>query len=123
MTVKAYLYGMGLSVVLCFAAWIVVLENVDPTNTDLFGLAVFYLTLFFALSSSFSLLGFYLRRRIFEDRVEFRQAEVAFRQGTLLALMFVGMLMLQGQRQLNLYTAFSCVLIVVAVEFYFLMRR
>lgn len=123
MTVKTYLWGMGASVLLCFAAWVLVLENVDPTGTDMLGFSIFYLTLFFALGSFFSLVGFYLRRKIFEDKIEFRQVEIGFRQGIFLAITFVGLLILQGQRQLNLYSAFFFVLVVIAAEFYFIIKR
>jgi hypothetical protein len=123
MTVKTYLWGMGASVLLCFAAWLLVLQNVDPTDTNLAGFIIFYLTLFFALASLFSLGGFYLRRKIFEDKVEFRQVEIAFRQGIFLALTFAGLLILQGQRQLNLYSAFFFVVVVVGAEFYSIIRR
>lgn len=123
MTVKTYLWSMGGSVLLCLVAWLIVLGNVDPTDAGLFGFAVFFLTLFFTLASLFTLGGFYLRRRIFEDKVEFRQAEVAFRQGTLLAITFIGLLILQGLRQLNLYSAFFFVLAIVGAEFFWLVRR
>lgn len=123
MTVKTYLWGMTASTLVSFAAWAVVLENVDPSTARTPGFALFYLTLFFALTCLFSLAGFFLRRKIFEDRIEFRQAEAAFRQGALLALTFVGLLVLQGERQLNLYAAFFFVLLVVGVECYFLLKR
>lgn len=123
MTIKTYLWGMGLCTLLCAGAWISVLGNVDPTDTDMVGFGVFYLTIFFALASFFSLMGFLLRRRIFEDKIEFRQVEIAFRQGVLLALIFVGLLFLQGQGMLNLYSAFTFVLVAVVVEFYFTVKK
>lgn len=114
---------MTASTVLCFVAWVLVLGNVDPASTNLLGFLIFYFTLFFALSSFFSLLGFYLRKKIFENKIEFRQVEIAFRQGMFLAVIFVGLLILQGDRKLNIYSAFLFVLLVVAAEFYFIMER
>lgn len=123
MTVKTYLWGISASTVLCFAAWIAVLQNIDPTQTELLGFAAFYFTLLLALASLFSLAGFYLRRRIFESKIEFRQAEVSFRQGMFLSVIFVGLMILQGARRLDLYSAFLFVFVVVAAEFYFLLRK
>lgn len=123
MTIKTYLWGMLLSTLISFAAWYLVLENVDPSSAHLPGFLLFYFTLFFALTSLFSLLGFYLRRRIFEDRIEFRQAEIAFRQGMFLAVTFVGLLILQGERRLDIYSAFIFVIFVVFMEFYFLVKK
>jgi len=123
MTIKTYLWGMGASTLLCFAAWILVLQNIDQTSTNLLGFLIFYFTLFFALSSFFSLAGFYFRRKIFEDKIEFQQVEIAFRQGMFLAVTFVGLLILQGERRLNIYSAFLFVLVVVAAEFYFIIKK
>jgi len=123
MTIKTYLWGMLLSTLISFTAWYLVLENVDPSSAHLPGFLLFYFTLFFALTSLFSLAGFYLRRRIFEDRIEFRQAEIAFRQGMFLAVTFVGLLILQGERRLDIYSSFIFVIFVVFMEFYFLVKK
>ncbi|MFA6896827.1 MAG: hypothetical protein WCQ96_00865 [Patescibacteria group bacterium] len=123
MTIKTYLWEMLASTVVSFAAWFLVLQNISPDSAHLGGFLLFYFTLFFALTSLFSLLGFYLRRRIFEDKIEFKQVEIAFRQGMFLAITFVGLLILQGERRLDLYSAFFFVLFVVAAEFYFLIKR
>lgn len=114
---------MGASTAVSFIAWASVLQNVDPGSADLFGFLLFYFTLFFALTSFFSLAGFYFRRKIFENKVEFRQAEIAFRQGMFLAVTFVGLLILQGERRLDIYSAFLFVLFVVVMEFYFLIKK
>lgn len=114
---------MLLSTLISFAAWSLVLQNVDPTSAHLWGFLLFYFTLFFALTSLFSLLGFYLRRRIFEDRTEFKQVEIAFRQAMFLAVTFVGLLILQGARRLDIYSAFLFVVFVVVMEFYFLIKK
>lgn len=123
MTIKTYLLGMGASTILCFTSWILVVQNIDPTSAQLGGFLIFYFTLFFALTSLFSLLGFYVRRKIFENQIEFRQVETAFRQGMFLSVTFVGLLILQGERRLNIYSAFIFVAFVVVMEFYFLVKK
>mgnify|MGYP007017319782 CR=1 FL=1 len=123
MTLTTYLWGMFMSTVVSFAAWILVLENIDPDSANLGGFLLFYFTLFFALTSLFSLLGFYLRKRIFENRTEFKQVEISFRQGMFLAVAFVGLLIMQGERRLDIYSAFFFVFFVVVMEFYFLVKR
>ncbi|MDD3190828.1 MAG: hypothetical protein PHI66_04035 [Candidatus Pacebacteria bacterium] len=123
MTIKTYLLGMGLSTIVSFAAWVLVLQNVDPNSAGLLGFLLFYFTLFFALTSFFSLVGFYFRRKIFENSIEFKQVEIAFRQGMFFAVTFVGLLILQGERVLDVYSAFLFVLFVVVMEFYFLVKK
>jgi len=123
MTIKTYIIGMLVSTIVSFAAWFLVLQNVDPNSAGLPGFLLFYFTLFFALTSFFSLVGFYLRRKIFENSIEFKQVEVAFRQGMFFAVTFVGLLILQGERMLDIYSAFLFVLFVVVMEFYFLVKK
>jgi len=123
MTIKACIIEMLISSVISLAAWAMVLENVDPTTSGLTGFLLFYFTLFFALTSLFSLAEFLLRRKVFENKTEFKQAEIAFRHGFLLAMTFVGILILQGERQLNLYSAFLFVFFVLAIEFRFAMKK
>lgn len=116
MTIRNYLIGMSVSTVLCFGAWILVTINTDPSSASVFGFLMFYLTLFLALSSFFSLAGFYFRRKVFEHITEFKQIESAFRQGLFLSVITVGMLILQGERALNLYSAFVFVVLVIVAE-------
>ncbi|MFA7170024.1 MAG: hypothetical protein WC178_04170 [Candidatus Paceibacterota bacterium] len=123
MTIKTYVIGMLVSTVVSFVAWILVLQNVNPNSAGLMGFLLFYFTLFFALTCFFSLAGFYFRRKIFENKIEFRQVEVAFRQGMFLAVTFVGLLILQGERILDIYSAFLFVLFIVVAEFYFLVKK
>jgi hypothetical protein len=123
MTLATYLWGMVLSTLVSFAAWLLVLENINPESANLGGFLLFYFTLFFALTSLFSLLGFYLRKRIFENKTEFRQVEISFRQGMFFAVTVVGLLILQGERRLDVYSAFFFVFLVVAAEFYFLVKK
>lgn len=116
MTIRNYLIGMSISTVLCFGAWILVTVNTDPSSAGFFGFLMFYLTLFLALASFFSLAGFYFRRKVFEYITEFKQIESAFRQGVFLSVIAVGMLLLQGERVLNLYSAFAFVVLVIVAE-------
>lgn len=116
MTIRDYLIGMTASTVLCFVAWGVVVCNTDPGSSGFFVFLMFYLTLFLALASFFSLAGFYFRRKIFENIKEFRQIETAFRQGVFLAVIATGILLLQSQRLLNIYSAFMFVVLMVILE-------
>lgn len=123
MTLKTYLLGMVLSTVLCFASWILIVVYVDPTNIDLIGAALFYLSLFFSLIGLFSLSGFYIRKRIFKNEAEFIQTGIAFRQGILLALIFMGNLALQNLRMLTWPNAILLILGIGLMEAYFMSKK
>jgi len=123
MTLVAYLWGMIASTVLCFISWMLIVIYVDVKTTSLMGFALFYLSLFFFLASFFTLSGFYLRRKIAKDKIEFAQTGEAFRQGIFFALIFVGMLILQSFRMLTLWNAGLFVLGIGLLEFYFGSRK
>lgn len=118
MTIKNYLRYITLSTLLCGAAWVAVLTQMSPLTSGGLGLALFILTLFLFLVSLFSLMGFGLRRKVFESGVEFRQVEVAFHQAVVLAALFVVLLLVKSQGWLNLYSAFLLVAVAVALEFF-----
>jgi len=122
MTLSAYLWGMMVSTVLCFVSWALIIFCVDPT-TNLIGIVLFYLSLFFFLASFFTLIGFYLRRKISKDKIEFAQTSEAFRQGVLFSLVFVGMLILQSFRILTLWNAGLFIIGIGLLEFYFASRK
>ncbi len=123
MTLSTYLWGMMTSTILCFVSWALIIIYVDPTATSLMGIALFHLSLFFFLASFFTLAGFYLRRKISKDKIEFAQTGEAFRQGVFFALIFVGMLILQSFRMLTLWNAGLFVLGIGLLEFYFVSRK
>jgi len=123
MTLSAYLWGMAASTILCFVSWILIIVYVDPTATNLVGIALFYLSLFFFLASFFALAGFYLRRKISKNKIEFAQTSEAFRQGVFFSLIFVGMLILQSFGMFTLWNAGLFILGIGLLEFYFVSRK
>ena len=122
MTLSAYLWGMLASTILCFVSWALIVIYADPT-ASLMGIVLFYLSLFFFLASFFSLGGFYLRRKISKNKIEFTQTGEAFRQGVFFALIFVGMLILQSFGILTLWNAGLFILGIGLLEFYFVSRK
>ena len=122
MTLAAYLWGMVASTILCFVSWVLIVVYIDPT-TNLVGIALFYLSLFFFLASFFTLGGFYLRRKMSKNNIEFAQAGDSFRQGVFFALIFVGMLVLQSFGMLTLWNAGLFIIGIGLLEFYFVSRK
>jgi len=100
-----------------------IVMNVDPNNAGFLGFALFYLSLFFALTGLFSFLGFWARRRIVLNKAEFSQVGVSFREGVLLSFMFVGMIYMQSVGILNVYNAALFIFGISLLEFYFMSRN
>jgi len=110
---------MGTSAVLCFAAWIMIVNNVDPGEADWRGFSLFYLSLFFASVSLFTLLGFFVRSKISSKRLAFSQIGISFRQGIFFSAALVGALILQSFRMLDWRNGSLLLIGIFILEFYF----
>ena len=114
---------MGSSAVLCFAAWIMIVNNIDPGEADWRGLSLFYLSLFFALVSFFTLLIFFVRSKTFSERPAFSQIGISFRQGIFFSAALVGALLLQSFRMLDWRNGLLLLIGILILEFYFANRE
>ena len=120
MTLKNCLIGLVVSAVLWFTAWVLILSNVDPATTDWQGFLLFYLSLFFAFVSLLTLVGFFVRSKLFPNKPIFTQVGISFRQSVLFSIIAVGTLLFQGLKMLNWQNALLLVVSVIILEFYFL---
>ncbi|MFA6533609.1 MAG: hypothetical protein WCT37_00385 [Patescibacteria group bacterium] len=120
MTLKKYLFFMAIIAVFCWAAWVVVLFSINPEVAGFLGLFFFYLTLFFALTTSFAVLGLALRRLLVRQDLAVRQVAVALRQGLLFSLLLVGSLILVSLSLLTWWLGLILVAFLSLLEFLFL---
>lgn len=124
MTLRTYIWGMTASVILCSISWALIVTYVNPNKTNLIGISLFYLSLFFCLTGLFALVGFYARKKIFtKNEAEFSKIEITFRQGFFLSLIFVGILFLQSLRILYWWSALIFVAMIIFLELYFLEKN
>ena len=123
MTLRNCLIGMSAGAVLCSAAWIMIVNNVDPGAADWRGFSLFYLSLFFASVSFFTLLVFLARSRISSKRPAFSQIGISFRQGIFFSAALVGALVLQSFRMLDWRNGLLLLIGIFILEFYFASRE
>ncbi|HRH23621.1 MAG TPA: hypothetical protein PK295_03245 [Candidatus Magasanikbacteria bacterium] len=104
MNLRQYLATMIFSTVLCWAAWIFVIINIDPFETGVMGFAFFYISLLFALIGTISLLIFGIYR-LFGGREMplFRHVRMSFRTAVVLSLLALVGLYLQSLSVLSLF--------------------
>jgi hypothetical protein len=124
MTLSSYLWGMRISAATAFTAWVLVIWYIDPEKSGLAGQALFYASslLFFAVI--FILFFTWLRKIIGgNDEIAFVYLGVSFRQGMLMALLAVGLLLLQQFRMLTWWDGALVVAGIFLVELYFLTRK
>ena len=111
---------MLLSTLICWGAWVLILVSIDPNTSGFIGPLIFYVALFFALVGTFSLIGFYLRVWFSRNEVIYQHVTTSFRQGILLSVALVGVLVLQSFRYLTWWSVLLFVAAVIILELFFL---
>jgi hypothetical protein len=123
MTFKAYIWGMLTVSLFSFLALGGVINYVDPEKAGIPGKLVFYLVLLFFLSGFFNLLLLFLRKKMLGDNAAPENIHLSFRQSFLLALLAIGILLLQGMRMLVWWDGLLMVAGVFLIELYFLSKE
>lgn len=111
---------MALATLVCWGAWIVVINNIDPTETGFLGFFFFYFSLFLAITGTLSVVGFFIRKLILKEELAFRHVAVAFRQAVLFAILIIGSLILQNHNLLTWWNIILFILALTVLEFFFI---
>lgn len=123
MSLRKYLITMTVITLVCWIAWLIVLFYLDPEQTGLMGFLFFYVSLFFALIGTFSLLGFFVRVWFSKEQVIFRHLGVATRQSLWFSLLLIGTLLLQGAGFIRWWNVLLLIIFLTILEFFFLSRK
>ncbi len=123
MTLKIYLWGIGLASLLAMTSFLAILWFFPPENTQGIILFLLFFSLFLALFGFFSLVGFYLRHRRFKDGAPIYFLGISFREGTLLSILVVGFLMMNALHFFHWWSALIFLALVVGIEAIFLYKE
>lgn len=122
-----YLAIIGAAGVLSWIAWIMVVNRMDPriglTQINGMSLGLFYLSLFFALICTFTVLGFYFRVWLNKNEIYYSHIGIAFRQGVMLTLIALGCLTFQVLGILTWWSGLLVIAVITMFEFYFMARQ
>ncbi len=118
MTLKSYLFVMGVLTLICWGIFIFVANLVDPEATNWFGFLLFYLALFLSLSGSIAIIGFLTRFATRKKQLTFNLVKVAFRQSFLLSLFIIVLLILKSQHLFNWFNLFLLLVIFLILELF-----
>lgn len=116
-TTRTYLIPMVIGTLLSVAAFTSVLWFVDPFTSGLVGLVSFFFTLFFALCSLLTLGGIYVRKK-FSPGMFTEQLRNSFRQAFLLALLVIGLIVLQIFNLLFWWVGLTLILFIITLEIF-----
>ena len=124
MNLRQYLIMMSIGTLICWLIWIIVLGNVDPKESGIIGLLFFYLSLFLSLTGTFSVIGFFLRKKFVKNEiVVFKHVRHTFRQGILISLILIVSLLMLQFHWLNWLTGVLLVLLFLILESIMLSTR
>ncbi len=119
MTHSKYISIIGVAGLFSWFAWILVITRFSPYENMGFALAFFYITFLIALSSTFTVIGFYFRLWFFKNEIFYKHINIALRQGIFLALIAIFSLIFQMLRVLNWGSGILLIFVFVLLEFYF----
>ena len=118
---QSYLVTMGAATIVAWMGWLITLFRVDPLETGILGLFLFYITLFTGLAGTFAVGGVLYRILILKRQdLVVREARISFRHGLMLALVAVVSLSLSAQSLLTWWNLLGVFLVIGIVEYVFL---
>lgn len=101
-------------------SWLLVLAEVDPTESGMLGLVLFFGSLFFSLLGSFFLSVLIYRKFTNRMDLEYKIVSASFRQSFFLALVIIGALFLQSKHYLTWWNTIILILGIGVLEYFFL---
>ena len=129
MNLSGYLAGLILVVFLAIACLTAILVYFAPQTSSAFVFSLLYLALLISSAGIFTLIGFFIRQISRKKRVPLSQGqmvrnlEVSFRQGFLLSIILVSVLVLQSQRLLYWWHLVILVGVVGLAEWWLMKRE
>jgi len=123
MTLKAYIWTGRLLSLLSLAALILIINYIGPDDYGAMGKIVFYLVLGLFLTGFFSLVMLFIRRKTLGEDSAGKNARLSMRQGMLLAILTIALLVLQSFRMLVWWDSLLIVAGIFLVELYFLSQQ
>lgn len=123
MAYRNYLLLITVSGVLAWLAFITVIFKFNPYESTSLALAFFYLSLFIALSCTFTMLGYFFRLWLYRNEIFYLHINLSLRQGIILSLISVGCFVLLMLRVLTWWSGGLLITAAVLLEFYFASRE
>lgn len=123
MTLFHYILAMAIGTFISWGGWFYVISTVNPFDTGLMGVILFYTSLTCALGGTFAIGGYFIRTFLFPKELVFQRVFISFRQGFSFALLTDGFLILQSMRLLTWYNVAFLIAGLTLAEFFMISRR
>lgn len=119
MKTRVYLFLFFCLTLFTLGFFILILFNIDPFDSDLLSISMFFISLFVFITGILTLIGFYFRVKISNNEIFFANFKPSLRQAILVSLVIVGILVLNTLRVLTWWDALMFTLSIFLIELYF----
>lgn len=123
MKTKLYLFLFFCLTLFSFGFFILILSNINPYESDILTISMFFVSLFIFISGILTLIGFYIRVKMSNNEVFFANFKPSLRQAVLFSLALMGILILQTLKVLTWWDALMLSLSILLIELYFQNRK
>lgn len=122
MSHTTYIVAILLAGILSLLGWFLVIWRLDPFSSTNLALVLFFVSLFFALASFFTVVGYYLRVLFNRNEIYYSHIIISLRQGILFALFICLSLGFQIMRVLKWWNVALLFAAIVLLEVYFISK-
>ena len=121
MTINGYSIILSVCCAICWAAWVLVLIFINPFESGILGLFLFYISLALSLGALLSLFGIWVRIKLLKkDEVPQKSISLASRQAILFTFIIIMALILQSQRFLTWWLMLIVITFTAVIELFFI---
>lgn len=115
---KFLLAGAIFATCISWVSFAAILFNLNPENSGILGITLFYASLFLGLLGIIFIGMIYFKRKIFRMEIS-SIIHGVFRQSAFMSSFFVGLLFLSQSHRLNIISAIVLTVFILALETYF----
>jgi len=123
MSFPAFIILMIITTIVSWSAWGAVIFSINPYEADFLGIIFFYISLFFSLLGTFSIIGSIIRKKLVKKDILFRQVVISFRQAILFSLLIATSLFLQSGRILTWWNILILVATLSVIELFAISKK
>ncbi len=114
-----YLGIIGGAGAITWIGWTLVVTQLSPYKNMPISLILFFLTLFIALTCTFTVIGFYFRIWLLKNEIFYQHINISLRQGFFLSLIAILCLIFQIMKVLTWWSGLLVITSAILLEFYF----
>jgi hypothetical protein len=124
MPYSLYIIGLAFTSLFGWASFFLVVTQLDPEEfTGILPFVAFYITLFISVTSTASILSFYIRVLLSRNRIYYNNLNISLREGFFVAFFICVVLSLQYYRVLSLWDFILLVVSLILLEIFLLSKK